>query len=33
MNEKWNDGVKILPISVDHIMQRVANEYAEHLLH
>lgn len=32
-NSKKTDGIKILPISVDHIMERVANEYAEHLLH
>lgn len=33
MNEKRKDNIKILPLSTDHMMQRVANQYAEHLLH
>lgn len=33
MSEKRKDGSRLLPFSNDHIMQRVANQYAEHLLH
>lgn len=35
MNEKKRekDAPKVLPVTPDHIMQWVANEYAEHLLH